>query len=67
MFFRSPLHSPPDEAQIQVLQADIVDRKLKVCSVEGLHYLATQLRLLSSKYAGREIKTAHMVSFSLRY
>ena len=29
-------------------------------------YLAKQLQLLSSKYPGREIKTAHMVSFGLR-
>ena len=67
MFFGSPLRSPQNQAQIQVLQADIVyDRELKVCSLEGLQYLAKQLQLLSSKYPGREIKTAHMVSFSLR-
>ena len=68
MFFGSPLHSPQShQAQIQVLQADIVyDRELKVCLLEGLQYLAKQLQLLSSKYPGREIKTAHMVSFSLR-
>ena len=67
MFFGSPLRSPANQAQIQVLQADIVyDRELKVCSLEGLQYLAKQLQLLSSKYPGREIETAHMVSFSLR-
>ena len=42
------------------------EKELKVCSLEGLQYLAKQLQLLSSKYPGREIKTAHMVSFGLR-
>ena len=65
--FGSPLRSPANQAQIQVLQADIVyNRELKVCSLEGLQYLTKQLQLLSSKYPVREIKTAHMVSFSLR-
>ena len=67
MFFGSPYHSPPVQPQIQVLQADIVyEKELKVSSLEGLQYLAKQLQILSSKYPGREIKTAHMVSFSLR-
>lgn len=52
---------------IQVLQADIVyDKELKVSSLEGLQYLARQLQLLSSKYPGRDIKVAHMVSYNLR-
>ena len=38
---------------------------MTVSSLEGLQYLAKQLQLLSSKYPGREIKTAHMVSFGL--
>ena len=67
MFFGSPLRSPANQAQLQVLQADIVyDRELKVYSLKGLQYLAKQLQLLSSKYPGREIETAHMVSFRLR-
>jgi hypothetical protein len=52
---------------IQVLQTDIVyDKELKVCSLEGMQYLAKQLQLLSSKYPGRDLKLSHMVSFSLR-
>ena len=55
------------QRQIQVLKADIVyEKELKVSSLEGLQYLSKQLQILSSKYPGREIKTAHMVSFSLR-
>ena len=50
-----------------MLQADLVyDKELKVSSLEGLQYLARQLQLLSSKYPGREIKMAHMVSYNLR-
>ena len=57
----------PFRSNIQVLQADIVyDKELKVSSLEGLQYLARQLQLLSSKYPGREIKMAHMVSYNLR-
>ena len=57
----------PFKSNIQVLQADIVyDKELKVSSFEGLQYLARQLQLLSSKYPGREIKMAHMVSYNLR-
>ena len=57
----------PFKSNIQVLQADIVyDKELKVSSLEGLQYLARQLQLLSSKYPGREIKMAHMVSYNLR-
>jgi hypothetical protein len=70
MFFGSPEPKFTDTAQkntIQVLHADIVyDKELKVSSLEGLQYLAKQLQLMISKYPGREIKTAHMVSFSLR-
>ena len=67
MFFGSPPYRQQNETQIQVLQADIVyEKELKVCSLEGLQYLSKQLQLLSSKYPGREIKTAHMVSFGLR-
>ena len=67
MFFGSPYHSPPVQQQIQVLKADIVyEKELKVSSLEGLQYLSKQLQILSSKYPGREIKTAHMVSFGLR-
>jgi hypothetical protein len=64
----SPLGPTIDnKPQIQVLQADIVyDKELKVSSLEGLQYLARQLQLLSSKYPGREIKIAHMVSYNLR-
>ena len=62
MFFGSPYHSPPVQQQIQVLKADIVyEKELKVSSLEGLQYLSKQLQILSSKYPGREIKTAHMV------
>ena len=64
----SPL-GPTTETKpnIQVLQADIVyDKELKVSSLEGLQYLARQLQLLFSKYPGREIKMAHMVSYNLR-
>jgi hypothetical protein len=57
----------PTKANIQVLQADIVyDKELKISSLEGLQYLSRQLQLLSSKYPGREIKMAHMVSYNLR-
>ena len=60
MFFGSPPHRQQNESQIQVLQADIVyEKELKVCSLEGLQYLAKQLQLLSSKYPGRKIQTAH--------
>jgi hypothetical protein len=64
----SPLGPTTDyKPNIQVLQADIVyDKELKVSSLEGLQYLARQLQLLSSKYPGREIKMAHMVSYNLR-
>lgn len=64
----SPLGPTTDsKPNIQVLQADIVyDKELKVSSLEGLQYLARQLQLLSSKYPGREIKIAHMVSYNLR-
>ena len=64
----SPLGPTIDnKPHIQVLQADIVyDKELKVSSLEGLQYLARQLQLLSSKYPGREIKIAHMVSYNLR-
>ena len=64
----SPLGPTTDnKPNIQVLQADIVyDKELKVISLEGLQYLARQLQLLSSKYPGREIKIAHMVSYNLR-
>ena len=62
-----PLIDTPNRSNIQVLQADIVyDKELKVSSLEGLQYLARQLQLLSSKYPGREIKMAHMVSYNLR-
>jgi hypothetical protein len=61
------LADTPFKSNIQVLQADIVyDKELKVSSLEGLQYLARQLQLLSSKYPGREIKMAHMVSYNLR-
>ena len=79
MFFgisQLPLSPPPSDTpfidtplkpNIQVLQADIVyDKELKVSSLEGLQYLARQLQLLSSKYPGRDIKMAHMVSYNLR-
>jgi hypothetical protein len=74
MFFgmSQPLYSPlgpttDSKPNIQVLQADIVyDKELKVSSLEGLQYLSRQLQLLSSKYPGREIKMAHMVSYNLR-
>ena len=57
----------PFKSNIQVLQADIIYYKeLKVSSLEGLQYLARQLQLLQSKYPGREIKMAHMVSYNLR-
>ena len=57
----------PLRSNIQVLQADIVyEKELKVSSLEGLQYLARQLQLLSSKYPGRKIKMAHMVSYILR-
>jgi hypothetical protein len=64
----SPLGPTTDnKPNIQVLQAGIVyDKELKVISLEGLQYLARQLQLLSSKYPGREIKIAHMVSYNLR-
>ena len=70
MFFGTPINSKQDanaKPQIQVLQADIIyDRELKVSSLEGLQYLAKQIALLSSKYPGRDIKVAHMVSYNLR-
>jgi hypothetical protein len=70
MFFGSPEPKFTDIGQkstIQVLHADIVyDKELKVSSLEGLQYLAKQLQLMISKYPGREIRTAHMVAFSLR-
>jgi hypothetical protein len=70
MFFGTPINSKLDanaKPQIQVLQADIIyDRELKVSSLEGLQYLAKQIALLSSKYPGRDIKVAHMVSYNLR-
>ena len=70
MFFDSPSIGKPDSnsrSQIQVLQADIIyDKELKVSSLEGLQYFAKQIALLSSKYPGREIRFAHMVSYNLR-
>jgi hypothetical protein len=82
MFFGMPHYQPnileslpdntdrpdmPTKPNIQVLQADIVyDKELKISSLEGLQYLSRQLQLLSSKYPGREIKMAHMVSYNLR-
>ena len=67
MFFGSPYHSLQVQQQIQVLKVDIVyEKELKVSSLEGLQYLAKQLQLMPSKYPGREMKTAHMVSFGLR-
>ena len=52
---------------IQLLQAKIVyENQLKVSSLEGLTFLSKQLRLLLSRYPGREIKTAHMVAVPLR-
>ena len=63
----APTIDTPIKPNIQVLQADIVyDKELKVSSLEGLQYLARQVQLLSSKYPGREIKMAHMVSYNLR-
>ena len=62
-----PTSYKPTKQNIQVLQADIVyDKELKVSSLEGLQYLARQLQFLSSRYPGREIKMAHMVSYNLR-
>ena len=60
------LADTPFKSNIQVLQADIVyDKELRISSLEeGLQYLARQLQLLPSKYPGREIKMAHMVSHS---
>ena len=70
IFFGSPLPKEREsttKTQIQVLQADIIyDKELKVSSLEGLQYLAKQLQLFTSKYPGREVRTAHMVAFSLR-
>jgi hypothetical protein len=70
MFFGTPSNVKSDSntrSQIQVLQADIIyDKELKVSSLEGLQYLAKQIALLSSKYPGRDIKVAHMVSYNLR-
>jgi hypothetical protein len=73
MFFGLPIQSfqdrvdTPNRPQIQILQADIVyEKELKVSSLEGLRYLAKQMQYLASKYPGREIKTAHMVSYTLR-
>jgi hypothetical protein len=70
MFFGSPTqpeYEPITRNQIQVLQADIIyDKELKVSSLEGLQYLAKQMQLYTSKYPGREVKTAHMVAHSLR-
>ena len=60
-------HDMPTKPNNQDLQADIVyDKELKISSLEGLQYLSRQLQLLSSKYPGREIKMAHMVSYNLR-
>ena len=57
----------PTKLNIQVLQADIVyDKELKISSLECLQYLSRQLQLFSSKYPGREIKMANMVSHNLR-
>ena len=69
IFFGSPLQSEAENnsRQIQVLQSDIIyEKELKVSSLEGLQYLSKQLQILASKYPGRHIKTAHMVSYNLR-
>ena len=64
MFFGSPLRSPANQAQIQVLQADIVyDRELKFVHSKDYSILQSNFNY---SHQGREIKTAHMVSFSLR-
>ena len=73
MFFgtSSPFQDP-EQAQrqhIQILQADVIyerEKELKVSSLEGLRYLDKQYQILSSKYPGRLIQLAHMVSFNLR-
>ena len=41
-------------------------REKKVSSLEGLRYLDKQYQILSSKYPGRLIQLAQMVSFNLR-
>ena len=62
----------PEQAQrqpIQILQADVIYervKELKVSSLEGLRYLNKQYQILPSKYPGRLIQLAHMVSFNLR-
>jgi hypothetical protein len=62
-FFGTPEGVP--RPSIQVLQTDIVyDKELKVSSLEGLQYSATQLQLLSSEYPGREIRLTNMISLS---
>ena len=62
---RPPVPTTP--SAIQVLQAEIVyQNQLKVISLEGLLYLSKQLQIMHSKYPGREIKTAHMVSVPWR-
>ena len=70
MFFGSPDvkgYESSGKNTIQVLQADIVyDNVLKVSSLEGLQYLAKHLQLYTSRYPGREIRTAHMVAYALR-
>ena len=66
MFWISFAESTKSSANSRFTGDIVYDRELKVCSLEGLQYFAKQLQLLSSKYPGREIKTAHMVSFSLR-
>ena len=70
MFFGSPLPKEREsttKTQIQALQADIIyDKELEVSSLEGLQYLAKQLQLFTSKYPGREVRTAHMVAYLLR-
>ena len=70
MFFGSPnekQYEATEKSTIQVLHADIIyDKELKVSSLEGLQYFAKQFQLFTSKYPGREIKTSHMVAYSLR-
>lgn len=63
----NPYVNPTVPPVIQVLQADITyDNQLKVISLEGLTYLSKQQQLLLSRYPGRQIKIAHMVSIPLR-
>ena len=58
--------SKPKDNRFRFFKQMLFMREKKVSSLEGLRYLDKQYQILSSKYPGRLIQLAQMVSFNLR-